>query len=37
MGQFARHGNKAADRNGFGALRLIDFGRGDQPGGIDGQ
>jgi hypothetical protein len=26
--QFARHGNKARDRNGLGASRRIDIGRG---------
>ena len=37
IGQFAGHGNKAADRNGLGAPGQIDIRRGGQPGRIDGQ
>jgi hypothetical protein len=37
MGQFPCHGNKAADGNGFGATRLIDLSRSDQPRRFDSQ
>ena len=35
--QFTGHGNKATDRNGFGAPRRIDMRRRGQPGRIDSQ